>query len=445
MIRTVTGYNRLWDCLRPFLSIYLTWRCLRGKEDRSRQEERLGQAWRQARPKGCLIWLHAVSAGESVAAISLAKACLKLQGKAHVLITTNTLTAFEQLERAKLNQTIICYQPLDHLAYVKRFLAYWQPDSAVFLESDFWPNLIIETARQNIAVQFASAQLSATSFINWKKRPELASRLFGAAQLICAVDDEQGQRFKRLCQPNVVSLPDIRPEKKPEIRIGGSLKLNPVSAAVDEAFVDQLRAVTAGRPTLLAASTHDPEEQILLRASQEVVHAGFPHLLIIAPRHIDRSQDIARLMPQAARRSKNQLPLSGDNHFIADSFGEMSSLVTAADIVILGGSFVPKGGHNPLEIAALSKPLITGPSQFKNKEEFNRLQQYGQCMTVKDEAALFKQLIVWLEALRTDGRAVPQDNIDKARAYVKQACERPAKTARLIIDKLPAQHHPNQN
>ena len=150
-------------------------------------------------------------------------------------------------------------------------------------------------------------------------------------------------------------------------------------------------------------------------------------------------------MPQAAHRSKNQLPLLGDNHFLADSFGEMNSLVTAADIVFLGGSFVPKGGHNPLEIAALSTPLITGPSQFKNKIEFDTLQQYGQCITVKDGATLVKQLTIWLEALRTDGRAIPQDNLDKACAYVKQACERPTKTARLIIDRLPTQHHPNQN
>ena len=445
MIGTIDGYNRLWACLRPFLSIYLIWRSLRGKEDRSRQEERFGQAWRRARPAGCLIWLHAVSAGESVAAISLAKACLKLQGEAHILITTNTLTALEQLERTKPDQTIICYQPLDHSTYVKRFLAYWQPDSAVFLESDFWPNLIIETARRNIIVQFASAQLSSTAFINWKKRPELATQLFSAAQLICAVDDEQRQRFEQLCQPNVASISDIGPEKKPDIRIVGSLKLNAFSTPVDETFADQLRVAAGSRPILLAASTHSPEEQILLKASQEVVRAGYPHLLIIAPRHSDRSQDIARLMPHAAHRSKNQLPLLGDNHFLADSFGEMSSLVTAADIVILGGSFVPKGGHNPLEIAALSTPLITGPSQFKNKVEFDTLQQYGQCITVKDGATLVKQLTIWLEALRTDGRAIPQDNLDKACAYVKQACERPAKTARLIIDRLPTQHHPNQN
>ena len=445
MIKTVASYNRLWACLRPVFSFYLIWRSLIGKEDRNRKEERLGYAWQQARPTGCLIWLHAVSAGESVAAISLAKACLTLKETTHILITTNTFTALEQLECTKPDQTIICYQPFDHPACVTRFLAHWQPDSAVFLESDFWPNLIIETAKQNIIVQFASAQMSSDAFINWKKRPELASQLFGAAQLICAVDDEQRWRFEQLCKLAKTSPSETELEKKPDIRIEGSLKLNAVSTAVDNAFVDQLTAAADGRPILLAASTHETEEQLLLQASQEALRDGYPHLLIIAPRHIERSTDIARLMPQAAQRSKDQLPRSGDNHFLADSFGEMSSLVTAADIVILGGSFVPKGGHNPLEIAALSTPLITGPSQFKNKAEFDRLQEYGQCVKVEDGAALVKQLNIWLEALRSDGRAVPQDNLDKACKYVKQACERPLKTARLIIDRLPTKHRPNLN
>jgi len=445
MITTLASYNRLWACLRPLLSIYLTWRSRRGKEDSSRRDERLGKAWQQARPKGYLIWLHAVSAGESVAAISLAKACLKLKETAHILITTNTMTALKQLERTKPNQTMICYQPLDHPAYVCRFLSYWQPDSAIFLESDFWPNLIIEAAKRNIVVQFASAQLSTTAFINWKKRPELARQLFRAAQVICAVDDEQRQRFEELCRPAKAALSDKGPGEKPEIIIGGSLKLNAFSTAVDKAFADQLKATACGRPILLAASTHDPEEELLIQAGQKAVRAGYPHLLIIAPRHVDRSQDIACLMPQAAHRSRNQLPQSGDNHFLVDSFGEMGSLITAADIVILGGSFVEKGGHNPLEIAALSTPLITGPSQFKNKAEFDKLHECGQCVTVEDEAALVKQLIIWLEGLRSSGKAVPQDNLDKALAYVKQACERPAKTARLIIDRLPAQHRPNQN
>ena len=237
------------------------------------------------------------------------------------------MTALEQLERIKLDRTIICYQPLDHPAIVKRFLAHWQPDSAVFLESDFWPNLIIKAAEQDIAVNFASAQLSETAFKNWTKRPELASQLFGAARLICAIDDNQKQKFERLCQPTKTSLLNIRPDRRPDIRISGSLKLNAASTSIDKVFADQLKTAAGGRPILLAASTHDTEEQLLLQASQDVEHAGYPHLLIIAPRHIDRSQEIFQLIPQAACRSKGQLPQLGDKHFLADSFYELGSLI----------------------------------------------------------------------------------------------------------------------
>ena len=441
MIKTLAGYNYLWSCLRPFLLFYLGWRSLQGKESQARRGERLGRLWQKARPKSCLIWLHAVSVGESVAAISLAKACLNLHATTHILITTNTLTALEHLERKKPSRTIICYQPLDHPTCVNQFLAYWQPDSAVFLESDFWPNLIIQTARQNIAVSFASAQLSETAFTNWKKRPKLASQVFGAAELICAVDENQKMKFKQLCQPAEISPVD----KVPDIRIGGSLKLNTVNTAVDGDFVRQLKTVAGHRPIILAASTHDPEEKLLLQASQDVEYAGYPHLLIIAPRHIERSQDITQLVPHIASRSKGQLPQSEDSYFLADSFGELGSLITAADIVILGGSFTPKGGHNPLEIAALSTPMITGPSQFKNKAEFAKLQKCGQCVTAQGKPDLVKQLITWLKTLRSVGYAVPQGYLDKALNYVAQACERPAKTARLIVDRLPEQHQQKHN
>ena len=160
-------------------------------------------------------------------------------------------------------------------------------------------------------MHFASAQLSATAFSNWKKRPKLASNVFGAAQLICAVDDEQRQRFEQLCESAEKALSDKGPVRKPEIRIGGSLKLNTVSTGIDNTFVDQLKAAAGGRPIVLAASTHDPEEKLLLQVSQEAVRVGYPHLLIIAPRHIDRVHNIARLMPQAAHRQRPASAIRG--------------------------------------------------------------------------------------------------------------------------------------
>ena len=428
MINSLSSYNRLWACLRPVLPLYLSWRGLRGKEDRTRREERLANDWQQHRPEGVLIWLHAVSVGETVAAISLAQACLDQNPAAHILITTNTVTALNRLEQIQPDRCISCYQPLDDPTCVARFLAFWQPDAAVFLESDFWPNLVIQTAQKGIPVTFASSQLSDKAFMNWQKRPKLAAQLFGAAQLICTVDQTQRQKFEQLCTTN--------DEHLPHIKTLGSLKLSPASLAVDPEFTAGLSTAAAGRPVVLAASTHAPEEELIVAASHELTAAGYAHLLVIAPRHRERGDDIARLIPAAKRRSHTDIPQPDDPVFLADSLGEMGSLITAADIVILGGSFAPKGGHNPLEIAALGKPVITGPSQFKNQAEFDTLHTIGQCVTASDKAELYQQLTQWLDKLEAGEAVLDQSKLNQASAYVTEACERPAKTAQLILDAL---------
>lgn len=428
MITTLNSYNRLWACLRPVLPVYLGWRSWRGKEDKTRHGERLARAWQADRPEGVLIWLHAVSVGEAVAAVSLARACLDQHPSAHVLITTNTVTALDRLAHIQPARCLSCYQPLDDAACVDRFLGFWQPDAAVFLESDFWPNLVIQTAKAGIPVTFASSQLSDTAYENWQRRPVLAGELFGAARLICAVDDHQRKRFEQLCQASSKPLP--------EIRTIGSLKLNAAGLPVDKAYVKAIMTAADNRAVVLAASTHEPEEKLVSAVSADLAAQGHPHLLIIAPRHLDRAETIASHMPTARRRSQGAVPHKEDHIFLADSFGELGSLITAADVVILGGSFAPKGGHNPLEIAAFGKPVVTGPSQFKNQAEFDKLHQIGQCITAQHQDDLKVQLASWLVQRDKKGRLLDQAVSEQAKAYVTKACERPAKTAQLILDML---------
>lgn len=428
MINSLNSYNRLWMCLRPLLPFYLGWRGLRGKEDKSRRGERLGTLWQAKRPEGTLIWLHAVSVGEAVAAVSLARACLDQHPSAHILITTNTMTALNRLTQTQPERCTSCYQPLDEAACVNRFLAFWRPDSAVFLESDFWPNLVIQTADAGIPVTFASSQLSDTAYESWLKRPALAGRLFGSAGLICAVDEPQRKRFAQLCRASTKPLP--------EIRTIGSLKLNAAGLPVDENYTASITAAAENRAVILAASTHAPEEELVSAVSAELAAESYPHLLIIAPRHPERAVEIAGLIPAARQRSKSEVPHKRDQIFLADSLGELGSLIAAADMVILGGSFAAKGGHNPLEIAAFGKPVVTGPSQFKNQAEFDRLHDIGQCVTARDKNALKEQLISWLQRRNKTGRLLDHAVCEQVQAYVRKACERPAKTAQLILDRL---------
>ena len=158
------------------------------------------------------------------------------------------------------------------------------------------------------------------------------------------------------------------------------------------------------RPVVVAASTHKGEESLIAEASRTAREKGFPHFLIIAPRHRERGSDIAASLNGAGQRSKAISPHPTDDIYICDSLGEMGSLYTAADIIILGGTFADLGGHNPLEIALFETPVLAGPSRFKNTRAFDQLTQAGLIEQVDDGDMLGTALAAKLSKLKKIGR-----------------------------------------
>ena len=194
-------YNLGWLFLRPMIPWLLARRTASGKEAKSRIAERYGDAGAAPLTPG-MIWLHAVSVGETVAALGLVEALAARQPAAYFLITTNTVTAASMVEaaagRMQQNRLHHRFQPLDHPAFVDRFLTTYRPALAIFLESDFWPNLITRSAQRGIPVVFASSQMSDTAFARWQRRPAMARQLFATPQLLLAVNNEQASRFRSL-------------------------------------------------------------------------------------------------------------------------------------------------------------------------------------------------------------------------------------------------------
>ena len=426
----LASYNRLWSFVKPFAILHLHSRAWRGREDKKRLKERYGH-YVQERPKGQLFWLHAVSVGESIAALTLATCLRERQPDSSILITTNTHTAARRIAEQGDSTILHGYQPLDHPQWVARFLDHWLPDYAVMLESDFWPNLICATAARGIPLVFASAQLSDNAYQAWQKRAHLAHTIFSAPQDIFAVDARQADKFKNLAGGK---------GKKPRIHIGGSLKFNPASLIPNTAMVGMLADAAAPRPILLAASTHKGEEELILAASRQAHNKGLAHFLIIAPRHPERGQDIAAKIEtitksQPKLRSKADIPRKSDPIFICDSLGEMASLYKAADIIILGGSFVDKGGHNPLEIALFETPILAGPSRFKNKEAFESLSKAGLIELASNENTLAALLTGKLEALKKGRALITAKNKALIAAITREACSRAAKTADYLLDR----------
>lgn len=371
-------YNVLWAILRPVLWLVLLRRAARGKELRARLAERFGRYAPNADLPSSPIWIHAVSVGESVGAIALVEAIRKSGSQHDILITTNTVTAATRI--AALDPQLgvrHLFQPLDHPQMVAAFLRRIKPRLAIFLESDFWPNLVIQTGDAGIPIAFASTQLSDRAFSRWQKRPALARQLFGTASLVLAVDDRQADRLIQLGAAPA------------SVQHGGSLKLPLQSGQPDEGVVAKLRDAANGRRILLAASTHKGEDETVIDAARQL---GSGWMTIIAPRHPERGSDIAALCQTAGmaapRRAAGDTPDSTTQIYIADTLGEMDSLFAVADIVFLAGSLLPIGGHNPVEPAAYGKPILSGQHVFKNTAEFDALRRAGVVTDIHDATSM---------------------------------------------------------
>ena len=409
-------YQILWHLARPFAGLWLRKRLADGRETRESLPQRLAKNWPEARPPGPLFWLHAVSAGEAVAACQLAKALIAADPARSMLITTNTPAGAAIVQAAgKTHPILHAFQPLDHPLLVDRFLSYWQPQAALFVESDFWFNLVSRAARRKLPVFFASAQLSARSFAAWQRRPAVARQLFGAAWLVLAVDGKQARQFGQLRgQPH-----------DPKVSALGSLKVSREKLAVNAGFAGQLRQAASGRAVLLAASTHADEESLIHAAWQTLPEADRP-LLILAPRHPARADEIQAGLGPLPQRSQEQLPKRPDSTYLCDSMGEMGSLFAAADLVILGGSLVPAGGHNPLEPALFGKPMLAGPHHFKNQADYEGLVAAGAMRIVAGDS-----LATDLAAALTD-IGFRMQAAEAGPAFVEQAARRPEQAAAAI-------------
>ena len=417
-------YNLGWRLLGPLIPWLLARRTATGKEIKSRIAERYGNAGAAPVSPG-MIWLHAVSVGETVAALGLVEALAARRPEAHFLITTNTVTAASMVEKAagKMPQNRLYhrFQPLDHPAFVDRFLATYRPVLAIFLESDFWPNLITRSAQSGVPVVFASSQMSDTAFARWQGRPTVARQLFATPQRVLAVNSEQASRFRRLGTA------------ADRITVIGSLK-GVHAAAPNERLCQQLMQAIGQRRLFLAASTHAGEDAPVIAAAQQL---GQDWLTIIAPRHPDRGDAIASLAGGAPQFSRHAMPGPHDSVFVMDVLGEMASLFSLADVVFLGASLVPNGGHNPLEPAQFGRPIITGPHIFKNSAEFGGLRAAGVVFdldydTADTAAAALAALVMGIAADKAGLKKIHKNALDYAATAAKRADTAAAAISRLI-------------
>ena len=344
----IRAYSGLTKVIAPALPLWLKRRASKGKEDPARQSERFGIASRP-RPDGQLFWMHGASVGEVTMLLPLIDKVLAEYPAAHVLVTSGTTTSAALMAKRLPARAFHQYIPLDTPKAVTAFLDHWQPDMALWAESEIWPNLLLQTKARNIPMALINARMSEKSVQGWFKRRKSAQSLFGCFELILAGDEATANGLSWLLGKEVES--------------AGSLKEAAPALPVDTTELSKLKAQIGDRPVWCAASTHKGEEEIILAAHKEVRKFHPDALLILALRHPERMEDVFALVGNthmSIRSHKSELhDLS--SIYLFDTIGEMGLAYSLSDITFVCGSLV-KGlmGHNPLEPARFGNAVLTG-------------------------------------------------------------------------------------
>ncbi|WP_227028665.1 3-deoxy-D-manno-octulosonic acid transferase [Candidatus Endolissoclinum faulkneri] len=352
---------------------------MRGKENKFRLNERRGIATK-SRPSGRLVWLHAVSVGEAAGLLALIKIIHDTKPWIILLLTTCTVTSGDLIRKLLPKGVIHQFIPIDRPAWVGRFLDYWNPDLAIWMESDLWPTMVTEANARGIYMIIVSGRLSFRAFQRWKSIGSLAKPLFSAFDLVLAASHEQVRRFFALgCV---------------DVRYVGNLKDSIVPPKVDIKIAAALRNSITYRPVWLAASTHRGEESLVLDAHAQIAKTKPNLLTVIVPRHTNRSDEIARIVQRRGltlvRRSANQSIKERTSVYLADTMGEIAIFYSVIPVTFLAGSMVKVGGHNPIEASYCGTAIVFGPLMENNRESADALIAAGAAREVNDAASLAK-------------------------------------------------------
>lgn len=358
-------YNLVFTLAIPFILIRM-W--LRGGSNpgyRQRWAERFAFFKFSGKANGLLI--HSVSVGETLAAEPLVRSLQAANPDLTITITTTTPTGSDQVKRLYADdltsgRIFHVYLPYDLPLLTSRFIKKIQPSICIIMETELWPNIIRSCNKQEIPVILANARLSEKSAKGYAKFSKLTQPMLQGLDLVAAQHRTDGERFINL------GLEESR------VDVTGSIKFD---ISVPEQAVQQGIELKQhwgkDRPVLVLASSHEGEDDLILKSYQQLL-VDFPDLLLtIVPRHPERFDEVAALILDRelhlVRRSealqKGSLQANPITQvYLADTMGEMLVLLASADIAIIGGSFIEHGGHNPLEACALGKAVVMGPSDY---------------------------------------------------------------------------------
>lgn len=382
------SYTLLYYLLLPVVFLRLWLRGRKAPLYRQRWAERLGFFTAPNQTNG--LWVHSVSVGETIAAAPLIKQIQQAHPDLPITITTMTPTGSERVRAMFGDSVFHVYVPYDTPGAVQRFLRRVQPQLTLVMETELWPNLVHHCRRQNIPLLIANARLSERSARGYARFTKLSRDMLSKVTAIAAQGDADGQRFVALGLD----------EQK--LHITGSVKFD--IQAPDKLLAEgkKLRQQWGEeRPVLIAASTHQGEDEQVLEAFGGILTLHPNALLVLVPRHPERFAEVGAVCRaqgfSCVLRSKAEPVTANNQILLGDTMGEMMLLFTASDIAFVGGSLVPSGGHNYLEPAVLGMPILSGPHVFNFTDISEMLTSAGGLQIVDNAEQLAQQVSQWIE------------------------------------------------
>ena len=368
--------------------------------------ERLGRippAVRAAASGRSIVWVHAVSVGEVLAATRLVAELESSLGPDWLIVISTTTATGQALARERFASSMACvfFYPLDFAFAVRAYLRALRPKLFVLMESELWPRMLAECNRAGIPVAVVNARVSDRSFARGMKFRAIWSKLLLKPTMFLAQSDEDARRLTAMGA------------KREAVRVSGNLKYD-VRAANESRVAERIRNLAAGRPIIVAGSTHGrikagerfSEEQLLIRAWEGVISMESPELealLVLAPRHPQRFAEVESLASQFSYLKASGLtgavPTSSPDIILLDTIGDLAGVYGIATVAFIGGSLVSRGGHNPLEPAQFGVPVIMGPSYENFRDIVARLRVEHAIAIVQNASELEASLCGAIQGL----------------------------------------------
>jgi 3-deoxy-D-manno-octulosonic-acid transferase len=340
------------------------------------------------------VWVHALSVGEVLASVPLVKRLRKTYYNRPLVFSISTLTGHEMAKKLLVSDVdSIFFFPYDFLWSVRKAIRNVTPSLFFLVESDIWPNFLYEMKRRRIPTILVNGRISPRSFSGYKRLSFFMRSVFSWISVICAQSELDAERFESIGAP------------QEKIRITGNLKFDQEIDCVSSNEIESSRQslkIAPGHKILVAGSTHEGEESIIFDVFCRLKRKFHKLVLVIVPRNPERASAVCRLAAPSGRtvalmNGLKQVSSAGAiDVIVVDTMGVLGRLYALADIAFVGGSLVRSGGHNPLEPAALGKPILFGPDMSDFSSIAEMLIESGGAIRVSDGEGLFREVTALL-------------------------------------------------